>query len=357
MIERYGWSEVLQHQFEPYAASGLIPGRVVIQQRGRFEVVAKCGELSATLAGKFAHEAEDGAYPVAGDWVALSALPGTGSAIIRDVLPRTGVFVRRAAGPGAPKGQVVAANVDVALLVASLNRDLSVRRIERYLAAAWESGAHPVILLTKADACDDVPTLKAEVEAVALGVPALAVSAVTGEGLDALSELLRPGKTAVLLGSSGVGKSTLVNVLAGEVLMQTRSIREDDARGRHTTTHRELVLLPNGSLILDTPGMRELGLWDADAGIASAFSDVEALAANCRFHDCRHRTEPGCAVLQALSKGTLDPARWESFGKLQRELAFQERKENPKARAESRKVWIRRHMAYRARKKFEERDD
>jgi len=234
---------------------------------------------------------------------------------------------------------------------------LSVRRIERYLAAAWESGADPVILLTKADACDDVPNLKAEVEAVAFGVPVHTVSAVTGEGLDALRELLRPGKTSVLLGSSGVGKSTLVNALAGEALMQTREIRENDARGRHTTTHRELVLLPNGSLILDTPGMRELGLWDADAGVAFAFSDVEAIAARCRFPDCQHRTEPGCAVLHALSDGTLDPSRWESFGKLQRELAFQERKENPKARAESRKVWIRRHMNYRARKKFEERDD
>ena len=357
MIERYGWSETLQRQFVPHAASGLVPARVIIQQRGRFEVVADCGELSATLAGKFAREADEGAYPVAGDWVAIAAQPNGSAAVIRDVLPRTGVFVRRAAGPGAPRGQVVAANVDVALLVGSLNSDLSVRRIERYLAAAWESGADPVILLTKADVCDDVEALKAEVEAVAFGVPVHVVSAVTGEGLDALRTCLLPGKTAVLLGSSGVGKSTLVNVLAGETLMDTRAIREDDARGRHTTTHRELILLPSGALILDMPGMRELGLWDAESGLASTFSDVEAIATGCRFHDCRHQTEPGCAIQQALADGRLDPARWEAFGKLQRELAFQERKENPKARAESRKVWIRRHKDYRARKRFEERDD
>ena len=208
--------------------------------------------------------------------------------------------MRKAAGGGGV-AQVVAANVDVALLVASLNADLNPRRIERYLATAWESGASPVVVLTKADLCEDCDTLKARIEAVAIGVPVHAVSVVTGEGLARLSESLAPGQTAALLGSSGVGKSSLVNALAGASLMATRAIREDDARGRHTTTHRQLVLLPNGRLVLDTPGMRELGLWDADAGVAATFADIEALAAACRFKDCAHGTEPGCAVQAALA--------------------------------------------------------
>jgi len=252
--------------------------------------------------------------------------------------------------------QLVAANVDVALLVASLNAEFNVRRIERYLAAAWESGADPMIVLTKADMCDRVDDLKAEVEAVAFGVPVHTVSAVTGQGLEALRACLLPGKTAALLGSSGVGKSTLVNAFADQLVMETRGISADGVRGRHTTTHRELVLLPSGALILDTPGMRELGLWDADAGVSSAFAEIEALVAQCRFHDCRHTTEPGCTVREALSNGSLDSERWAAYGKLQRELAFLERKNDPIARTESRKVWIRRHKDYRARKKFEERD-
>ena len=356
MLERYGWSDALQRQFASHAAQGLIPARVLVQQRGHYEVVADCGELTAGVGGKFAHEAEQDGFPVAGDWLAISARPGEGAATIHHVMPRSGVFMRRAAGPGAPRAQLVAANVDVALLVASLNAEFNVRRIERYLAAAWESGADPVIVLTKVDMCNQVDAMRAEVEAVALGVPVHAVSAVTGEGLAELKARLLPGKTAALLGSSGVGKSTLVNAFADQPLMATRAISADGVRGRHTTTHRELVLLPSGALILDTPGMRELGLWDADAGVSSAFAEIEALITQCRFHDCRHRTEPDCAVRDAMSDGALDPERWAAYEKLQRELAFLERKNDPAARNESRKVWIRRHKDYRARKKFEERD-
>ena len=357
MLEQFGWSEALQHQFTPHAADGLIPARVIIQQRGHYEVATSLGELSATLAGRLAYEAEDGAYPVTGDWVAVEARPAEGSATIQHVLPRTSTFTRRASGPGAARAQVVAANVDVALLAASLNADLSARRLERYLATAWESGAEPVIVLTKADMCDDAAALIRDIEAVAMGAPVIAVSAVTGVGLDTLRGHLRPGRTAVLLGSSGVGKSTLVNALAGRAQMATQAIREDDARGRHTTTHRELVLLPSGALILDTPGMRELGLWDAGDGMSAAFADIEALAANCRFHDCGHGTEPGCAIHAALDDGSLDAARWRAYGKLQRELNFQAGKDDPRLRAEGRRVWIQRSKQHRAelkrRKRYE----
>lgn len=356
MLERYGWSDTLRHDFSSHAAQGLLPGRVIIQQRGHYVVATETGEITATLAGKFAHDALEGEFPVAGDWVALAARPGETAALIRAVLPRRTRFVRKAAGPGVPRGQVVAANVDLALLTASLNADLSVRRIERYLASAWESGAEPLVVLTKADLCSDVDAAKAEVEAVAFGVPVIAISALSGEGLDAVRAHLQPGKTAVVLGSSGVGKSTLVNALAGKELMLVRDIRGDDT-GKHTTTHRELIVLPNGALILDTPGMRELGLWDADAGVSSAFGEIEELAKQCRFHDCRHRTEPGCAILAALEDGSLSADRWASYGKLQRELRFEQNKTDWQARQETRKVWIQRQKNYRALKKHRDGDD
>jgi ribosome biogenesis GTPase / thiamine phosphate phosphatase len=357
VLERYGWSEALHRKFESHAADGLVPARVIIQQRGLYRVVTDEGELSATLAGKFAHEAADGDYPVTGDWVAVSARPSEGAATIRTVLPRTSKFVRREAGPGAPRGQVVAANVDIALLTASLNGDLSLRRIERYLASAWESGAEPVIVLTKADACGDVASLKAEVESIAFGVAVHAISAVSGEGLAALSEFLKPGKTAVVVGSSGVGKSTLVNALAGKEVMAVNEIRERDETGKHTTTHRELILLPGGALILDTPGMRELGLWDADAGVSSTFADVEALTARCRFKDCRHNSEPGCAVQEALEAGVLDAARWQAYGKLQRELRFQQNKDDWSSRMETRRDRMRKQREGRARMKFKQGEE
>ena len=357
MLERYGWSEALQRQFTTCADPGLLPARVIIQQRGLYVVVCALGEMSAGLSGRFMQDAADGDFPVAGDWVAVAARPNEGRATIKQLLPRSSVFRRRAAGPGAPRAQVVAANVDVALLLASLNADLSVRRLERYLAAAWEGNADPVIVLTKSDMCDDIEPLKAAIEAVAFGVPVHVISALTGEGLEPLARHLTVGKTAVLLGSSGVGKSTLVNALAGKTLMHTQAVVEGDSLGRHTTTHRELIMLPSGALILDTPGMRELGLYEADSGVSTAFADVETLAAACRFHDCRHGSEPGCAVQAALADGTLDRARWNSYGKLQREIAFEERKNDPRARAEARKVWLRRSKNYRAQKKFREREE
>ncbi|WP_034852901.1 ribosome small subunit-dependent GTPase A [Inquilinus limosus] len=351
MIDHYGWSPALQHDFRPFVARGLQPARVTVQQRGAYRLVTPLGEMTGALSGRFAHEALEGDYPVAGDWVAAALRPEEGSATIQALLPRRSAFTRKAAGPGRPTGQVVAANADVAFLVTSLNADLNARRIERYLATAWESGAAPVVVLTKADLCPDRDGALAEIEAVALGVPVHVVSAVTGEGIDGLRDGFAPGRTAVLLGSSGVGKSSLVNALAGTALMATGAIREDDARGRHTTTHRELVLLPDGRLVLDTPGMRELGLWDAGDGVTATFADIEALAAECRFADCRHETEPGCAVRAALEDGRLDPERWRAWGKLQRELAHLERKEDPLARERARKVWIQRHKQYRAGKK------
>jgi len=350
LLSSYGWSPALQHDFQSYADQGLVPARVIVQQRNLYRIITEGGEIEGRISGRFARDAEEGGYPVTGDWVAVE-MKGD-AAVIAHVLPRTTAFTRMAAGT-AKDMQVVAANVDMALLAASLNADLNLRRLERYLATAYESGAAPVILLTKADACDDPDPLIASVEAVAFGVPVLAVSVRTGEGLEALSALLAPGKTAVLLGSSGVGKSTLVNALAGVEKMATREIREDDARGRHTTTHRELILLPSGALLLDTPGMRELALWDAEAGLAAAFAEstaeIERLAEGCRFRDCAHDREPGCAVQAAVANGTLDPERWRSFQKLRREVAHGVRKEDPVAAAAERKRWAAIHKAGRAR--------
>ncbi len=334
MLTTYGWTERRQHDFQPHAAQGLSPARVIVQQRQRYRLATSEGEIDAVAAGRLRHEAE---LPVAGDWVAVN-LSGEGLAVIRAVLPRASAFVRRAAGP-AGGGQVVAANVETAFLAASLNADFSPRRLERYIALAHESGAEPVILLTKADACPDVATAFEDAVAIAGGAPVIAVSAVSGEGLEELRAHLPPGRTAVLLGSSGVGKSTLVNALAGAELMATQAVIEEGARGRHTTTHRELIHLPGAGLILDTPGMRELGLWEADAGLAAAFDDLEQLASGCRFGDCGHSNEPGCAVQAAVAEGSLDPARLASFRKLQKELAHGRRREDPLAAQAEKRRW------------------
>lgn len=355
MINLYGWSDRDGQAFAPYAAQGYAPGRVIVQQRGLYTLVTDHGELHAQLAGRLVHHAAEAGHPVVGDWVAAAVRPTEGSATIHAILPRRSSFVRKAADT-VQTVQVVAANVDVAFLVASMNADFNVRRLERYLATAWQSGARPVVVLTKADLCDAPDGIVAAAEAVAFGTPVLAVSAVTGAGMAELAGHLKPGETCVLVGSSGAGKSTLVNAFAGTERMATAGIREDDARGRHTTTHRELVRLPDGALILDTPGMRELGLIDAEEGLGAAFDDIEALARECRFNDCGHGNEPGCAVRAALEAGQLTPDRWHSFQKLQRELAHQDRKEDRVAREAEKRRWISLNKAYRAGQKIKGKD-
>ena len=333
-----GWDDALAEQFEPHARAGLVPGRVAVQHRGAYDVLTAEGELRCDVAGRLYDEAASPAdLPAVGDWVAVAARPEEAAGTVQAVLARRTKFSRKTAWQ-ASEEQVLAANVDVALIVTSLNEDMNLRRLERYLTLAWESGATPVLVLTKADLADDVPAVVAEVESVAFGAAVHAISSVTGEGLDELRAHLRPGVTAALLGSSGVGKSTLVNTLVGEELLETREIRED-GKGRHTTTRRELIQLPGGALVIDTPGMREVQLWIADDGLEEAFSDVTELFEHCRFSDCAHESEPGCAVKEAIANGTLAPERWESYLKLQRELAHLDRRLDKRAQAEERKRW------------------
>ena len=350
MIEQYGWSDSLARAFEPHARAGHLPGRIVVQQRDAYLVATDDGELTAKVSGRLRHEAREAGHPAVGDWVALSANLAERTATLHAVLPRRTAFVRRAAD-SVQTAQVIAANIDVAFVVTSMNADLNPRRLERYLAAALQSGARPVVLLTKSDLSDAPQAQAAEITALAAGCPVLVVSARKGVGLDVLMEHVLPGETCVLIGSSGVGKSTLVNALLGEERMATQEIREADARGRHTTSHRQLVLLPGGGLILDTPGIREVGLIDADEGLAMAFDDIERLAETCRFRDCGHANEPGCAVRDALKTGALDPDRWASFQKLGLELAAVERKDERVAKEVERRRQLTLQKAYRSTKK------
>jgi ribosome biogenesis GTPase len=306
-LSELGWTPELAEHLEP----GLVPGRIAAAHRGAFDVWTAAGPVRCGVPGRFLHEGIDVAV---GDWVGLDDV------VIRSVLPRSSAIVRNAAGM-ATTAQTLAANVDVAFVVSSLGPDLEPRRLERYLVTIWESGATPEIVLTKADRFEDPWEMVSEVEAIALGVPVYVVSAVTGQGVDALRARLTTGMTSVLIGSSGVGKSTLVNRWMGEDVMATKETREDDDEGRHTTTHRQLLVLPGGGLVIDSPGIRELQLWDVgSAGLEATFSDVEALAAECKFGDCTHEHEPGCAVLAAVESGALAAERLQSWRKLQREL-------------------------------------
>lgn len=354
MLDLFGWNETLQTSFASHIAQGFLPARVIAHHRGLWRVMTADGERAARLSGRFALDAAPGEHPVVGDWLAVSK-PEADEVIVHALLPRRSVFSRRAVSGGGV--QVIAANVDVVFLVAALNGDLNLRRLERYLVAARDSGASPVIVLTKADLCLDPAEQTQHVFEIAGGAPIVALSAQTGEGIDGLEPWLAPGFTAALLGSSGAGKSTLLNALAGRTLMDTGAIRESDDRGRHTTTHRELFRLPGGALLVDTPGMREFGVLAEDAALDASFADISELFPSCRFGDCAHTTEPGCAVLAALADGTLSEERWRAYLKLQRELDFEARKDDPAAEAAHRMHWKQIHKSQRAKNKLRRRDE
>jgi ribosome biogenesis GTPase / thiamine phosphate phosphatase len=344
-----GWTDELEAAFREHAERGFEPARVVAEHRGGFRVRGERDERLAHARGKLRDLELWGSMPAVGDWVAVVDAPGD-TAAIEAVIPRKSKVSRKTPWLKAEE-HVLVANVDTVLIVSGLDGDFNPRRLERYLTAAWDSGADPVLVLTKLDVCGDAERIL-EAEAVAIGVPVLAVSNVTGEGVDAVRELLRPQRTFVLLGSSGVGKSTLVNRLAGRRLMPTGDLRRD-GRGRHTTRHRQLLVLPGGALLVDTPGLRELQVWEGD--VDGAFADVAELAAQCRFNDCAHQTEPDCAVQEALATGELDPGRYASYLKLQRELRAIERRASTRLRREEKQRWKARARESRAARRYRDR--
>jgi ribosome biogenesis GTPase / thiamine phosphate phosphatase len=337
-LETLGWNQDLDRAFQAWAdKSDVRPGRVLIEFNYICRVWCEGREIEAVRSGRLTHRATSrGELPAVGDWVVVRKRPDESRGAIVAVLPRRSWFSRRMAGQVTDE-QVVAANVDVVFIVMALDDDFSPRRLERYLLLARESGASPVILLTKPDVCADVPARVAVIAALAGDVPVHVVSPKLDQGLERVAEYVPAGKTGALLGSSGVGKSTIINRLVGREVQKTRDIRESDSKGRHTTTHRQLVFLPNGGFLIDTPGMRELQLWDVSEAVKETFDDIEALALECRFSDCHHRDEPRCAVKAAVEEGRLSASRLQSYLKLQDELGHLARQQDQRAQIEQKR--------------------
>jgi ribosome biogenesis GTPase len=352
-LKQLGWDSHFDALWQASEDPAWLPARIISQHRGLWRVAGDFEECWAETSGALRASAETGGeWPAVGDWVAVEMLSGGGRPLIHKMLPRRSKFVRKVAGRRLEE-QVIAANVDTAFVVMALDGDFNVRRLERYLAQCWQSGAKSVVVLNKADDCGDVTARISEVQSIAAGVPIFAISARTGEGMEALDTFLASGQTIVLLGSSGVGKSTLVNHFLRRDAQTVQPVRASDSRGRHTTTSRELFALPGGALLIDTPGLRELQLWAATEGMERAFSEIEELATQCRYGNCGHTKEPGCAVQSAVAEGRLDGERLQSWRKLEREQEFVRRKIDPEAQQQEKERVKKSHRG--AKQKYDQR--
>jgi len=339
-IKKLGWNEYFEANFNSLRCEkDMMAARIIAEHRETYKILCEAGELSAEITGKMRFAAKCRVdFPAVGDFVAVSARPDEKSASIHAVIPRKTAICRKATGDYSYE-QIVAANVDIVFIVTSLNGEYKPRRLERYLTLVYESGAKPVIILTKADLCEDYEAMAEQTRAACIGVDTIVASSITGLGFENIEAALKPGITAVFAGSSGVGKSSVLNRLMGRDIQKINEIREDDARGRHTTTHRELFLLESGALLIDTPGMRELQMSDDLNGLEEAFNDIESLAQNCRYRDCRHDAEPGCAVASAIERGELDYKRFQNYKNLRREIEHYAAQSDARLRRAEEKKW------------------